>query len=87
MYYYDGHKFCIQSLSLQNNDILTTFNLYFSMRIAQEHLLDQRTEKFTLDLTPDRNLSAVNTQLSLTAAKSFPIHRIVQNMNKLTKTR
>ena len=57
------------------------------MRIAQEHLLDQRTEKFTLDLTPDRNLSAVNTQLSLTAAKSFLIHRIVQSMNKLTKTR
>ena len=73
-------------LLLQNNDILTTFNLYFSMKIAQEHLLDQRTEKFTLDLTPDRNLSAVNTQLSLTAAKSFLTHQIVQSTNKLTKT-
>ena len=82
----NDYIFCIQSLLLQDDDILVTFNLYFSMRIAQEHLLDRRTGKFTLDLTPARNLSAVNTQLSLTAAKSFLIHRIVQSTSKLIKT-
>ena len=79
-------NFWFQPLSLQDDDIHANCNLYFSMRIAQEHLLDRRTGKFTLDLTPARNLSAVNTQLSLTAAKSFLIHRIVQSTSKLIKT-
>ena len=86
MYYYSRSIRCIQFLLLEKEDILATFNLYFSMRIAQEHLPDRRTERYTLDLTPARNLSAVNTQLSLTAAKSFLTHRIVQSTNKLTKT-